>query len=177
MGRAFIENHSSAKEFGKEVGEFIATELRHDTLLGPFTSIPHSAFHCSPLMTRPKDITKRRVIVDLSYGDISVIGMTDKETYEGIHFQLQLPTLDHVLNQILHLKNPRLIKADISWAFRNVPVDPGDAIKCGIAHEGHYYVDKHLVFGAMNGTMIFQRISDAMLKCENIQVWTYSVYR
>ena len=54
--------------------------------------------------------------------------------------------------------------------------NPRDAIKCGIAHEGKFFVDKHLVFGAVNVTMVFQRISDAsrfMLKCEKIQVYNY----
>ena len=35
-------------------------------------------------------------------------------------------------------------------------------------------MDKHLVFGATNGTMIFQRISDAirhMLSIQNVTVW------
>ena len=47
------------------------------------------------------------------------------------------------------------MKADISRAFRNVPGDPRDAIKCGIQHEGQYYMDKTLVFGAVKVTMIF----------------------
>ena len=96
--------------------------------------------------------------------------------YEGLPFTLQLPTLDHVLHQILSLQNPRLMKADISWAFRNIPIDPRDAIKCGIKHMGQYYVDKRLVFGAVSGTMIFQRISDAvrfMLKERGVHVWNY----
>ena len=127
-------------------------------------------------MTRPKDINKRRVIVDLSFGDDAVNNLTDRECYEGIPFRLQLPTIDHVLEQILSLENPEPVKADISWAFRNVPIDPGDTIKCGICHEGSYYVDKHLVFGAVNGTMIFQCISDAirhMLSTQDVRVWNY----
>ena len=137
---------------------------------------PHDEYHCSPIMTRPKGGTKRRVIVDLSYGDEAVNAATIRNSYEGIDFQLQLPTLDHVLNQLLHLKAPLLVKADISRAFRNVPIDPRDAIKCGIAFDGKYCVDKFLIFGAMNGTMIFQRISDAIryiLAQENMPVWNY----
>ena len=88
--------------------------------------------------------------------------VTCKNKYEGREFTLQLPTLDHVLHQILQLREPKLIKADISWAFRNVPIDPGNAIKCGLEHDEQFYIDKQLVFGAVNGTMIFQRISDAI---------------
>ena len=65
------------------------------------------------------------MIVDLSYGDKeSVSKVTEKGTYEGQAFTLQLPSIDHVLHQILQLKKPKLIKADISRTFRNVPIDP-----------------------------------------------------
>ena len=68
------------------------------------------------------------------------------------------------------------MKADISRAFKIVPVDPHDAIKCGIQHNGKFYIDKRLVFGADNGTMIFQRISDAVwftLAQGGLNVWNY----
>ena len=132
-------------------------------MLGPFKHNPHPEFHCSPLLTRPKDGDKRRVIVDLSFGKGDAVNqVTDKTTYEGIEFSLQLPTLDHVLAQILELKQPKLIKVDVSRAFRNVPIDPRDAIKCGFQQDGSYFIDKCLVFGSVNGTFIFQRISDAI---------------
>ena len=98
------------------------------------------------MLTRPKDADKRRVIVDLSYGEGQAVNrVTSKGTYEGEEFSLQLPTLDHVLSQILNLKNPKLVKADISRAFRNVPLDPRDAVKCGIQHRGQFYIDSHSV--------------------------------
>ena len=49
-----------------------------------------------------------------------------------------------------------------------------DAIKCGFQLDNKYYVDKCLVFGAVNGTAIFQRISDSirfMLAKEGIVIW------
>ena len=54
--------------------------------------------------------------------------------------------------------------------------DPKDAVKCGIQHNGQFYLDKFLVFGAVNGMMIFERISDAiryMLGKQKVQVWNY----
>ena len=109
-------------------------------------------------------------------GKQQLTGPQFTDSYEDIEFSLQLPSLDHVLDQILHLNNPKLVKADISRAFRNVPIDPRDAIKCGITFQNQFYVDKFLVFGAVNGTMIFQRISDAvrhMLRQEGMIVWNY----
>ena len=66
LRRSKVTNHSSAAQFPKEVKEFIQTELQHGTLLGPFSNPPHSEYHCSPIMTQPKDVNKRRVIVDVS---------------------------------------------------------------------------------------------------------------
>ena len=68
------------------------------------------------------------------------------------------------------------MKVDISRAFRNIMIDPRDAIKCGIRHKGQYYIDKALVFGAIMGTKIFQRISDAItyiMQQKNIHIWNY----
>ena len=68
------------------------------------------------------------------------------------------------------------MKVDVSRAFRNVPIDPRDAIKCGTRHRGNFYVDKNLVFGAVNGTLIFERISDAIvsiMRAEGAIVWNY----
>ena len=81
-----------------------------------------------------------------------------------------------MLAQIIDLQDPKLIKVDVSRAFQNVPIDPRDAIKCGFQQEGSYFIDKCLVFGAVNSTFIFQRISDAIrhiLAEEDILVWNY----
>ena len=61
-------------------------------------------------------------------------------------------------------------------AFRNIYVDPVDAVKCGIVFEGKFYLDRALVFCAINGTMIFQRISDSIryiLANSNVEVCNY----
>ena len=74
------------------------------------------------MLTRYKDIDNRRVIVDLSFDSCnSVNGNTMKDVYEGVNFVLNLPTIDHVVNQILHCKDPVLMKVDISRVYPNVP--------------------------------------------------------
>ena len=66
LTRTVIENHSTAKQFSEAVSEYIEKEKKFGALLGPFTSPPHSLYHCSPLLTRPKDIDKCCIIVDLA---------------------------------------------------------------------------------------------------------------
>ena len=154
------DNHSSAKAYGDEVTQFIQEELNHDALLGPFEQIPHPAFTWSPLMTRPKG-TGRRIILDLSYGDHSLNKATNRECFDGKPFTLKLPSLDHLISDLeKYGPDARLFKLDISRAFRNVRVDPADAIHLGVMWQNKYYIDKNLAFGAVHGTAIFERVSN-----------------
>ena len=71
--------------------------------------------------------------------------------YDMSHFSLNLLGLDNLLSSLRDLgQSARLFKGDISWAFRNVPMDPADAIHLGIKWQGKYYIDKHLAFGAVH---------------------------
>ena len=154
------ENHSSARNFSRDVYKFIQSEVMLGSLAGPFHQIPHEQFTWSPLMTRPKD-TGRRVILDLLYGDSSVNKATYTEHYDQIPFKLVLPHLDALIPQLEALgDNARLFKVDISRAFRNVRIDPGDALHLGIKWDNKFYMDRNLAFGAVHGTAIFQRITD-----------------
>ena len=73
------------------------------------------------MLTSHKEGDSRRVIVDLSFGDGAVNKVTEKGTYEGQDVSLKLPSLDHLVEEILRLDNPMLVKADISRAFRSIP--------------------------------------------------------
>ena len=154
------DNHTSAKAYSGEVSHFISEELEHKALLGPFDQVPHPDFTWAPLMTRPKG-SGRRVILDLSYGDFSLNKATDRLKFDDRPFSLKLPSLDHLLPDLEKWgSEARLFKLDISRAFRNVRVDPCDAIHLGINWQNKYYIDKNLAFGAVHGTAIFERISD-----------------
>ena len=62
-----VSNHFSARQFPLAVEKYLGTEIEHGAILGPVNTVPHHAFHCSPLLTRPKDGADRQVILDLSY--------------------------------------------------------------------------------------------------------------
>ena len=155
-----VHNHSSALDFPQAVSDFIDTELKAGALLGPFPTITHPSFTWSPLMSHPKG-DGRRIILDLSFGLHSVNNNTNTTRYDGCPFKLKLPNLDSILPQLEAFgMDARLYKVDISRAFRNVPIDPADAIHLGIKWNYQFFVDKNLAFGAVHGTAIFQRISD-----------------
>ena len=144
--------------------------------MGPFDEPPHPHYTWAPLLTRPKG-KGRRVILDLSFGDYSVNGATCKEFYDNSSFSLKLPSLDNLVGTLQSLGiDARVFKVDISRAFRNVPIDPADAIHLGIKWQEKFYIDKNLAFGAVHGTAIFERISNFIrfiLANKGIQVWNY----
>ena len=108
------DNHSSAREFPSAVDEYIYTELKQGSLLGPFIEPPHDNYIWSPLMTRPKG-EGRRVILDLSFGSHSVNKNTETSLYDGMPFALKLLNLDSVLQQLERFdQDARLFKGDIS---------------------------------------------------------------
>ena len=81
--------------------------------------------------------------------------------YDNGHFSLNLPGLDNLLSTLRNLLDKALLfKIDISRAFHNIPVDTADAIHLGIKWDEKYYIDKHLAFGAVYGTAIFEVISN-----------------
>ena len=61
------KNHYSAVGFKKDVKEYLGKNLQAKAILGPFDNHPIPGLCFSPLMTVPKEETKRRVIVDFSF--------------------------------------------------------------------------------------------------------------
>jgi len=64
-----ICNHSGALHFRPEMHSYFQGELTHQSVVGPFTSVPFcNGMAMSPLNTVPKkDTTDCRVILDLSW--------------------------------------------------------------------------------------------------------------
>ena len=113
-----IKNHHSAESFPEAIDDYLRTELNHGAILSPFHNVPHQQFHCSPLLTRPKDNGKRRVILDLSFPKgASVNTFVDREHFDHCRFKLKFPTIDDVTSHITSLKHPLVAKMDISRAF------------------------------------------------------------
>ena len=62
-----VTNHFSALQYPKAVTDYLYKEVKLGAILGRFDNIPYHKFHCSPLLTRPKELDKRRVKLNLSY--------------------------------------------------------------------------------------------------------------
>ena len=65
-------------------------------------------------MTQPKG-TGRHLILDLSYGEFSLIKATDKNSFDGESFALKFPSLDQLLPDLEKWGSDRRpFKVDIS---------------------------------------------------------------
>ena len=62
-----INNHASAMHFPDMIAEYIAKEKDCGAMLSPVDKVNSPHYHCCPILTRPKDGNKRRVILNLSY--------------------------------------------------------------------------------------------------------------
>ena len=86
-----------------------------------------------------------------------------KNHFDGHEFTLRFPTIDDIVQTILSVENdPVLYKIDVARAFRNLKVDPVDALKLGIQWDGMYFLDQSVAFGWTHGSAAFQMVSDAV---------------
>ena len=131
-----VTNHFSARQYPTQVQDYIDKESKLGALLGPVNNIDH--YHCSPLLTRPKDTDKRRVILNLSYPyGQSVNDHVHKEEYDSNPFILKFPTIDDIVRDIKNAEGDTILfKVDVACAFRNLRVDPADDLKLGISWGG-----------------------------------------
>ena len=173
-----VTNHPSATLHPRAVEEYLLSEKAKGAILGPFKHIQEEGFHCSPLLTRPKDTDKRRVILNLSHPQgCSVNDFVDRDKFDGSEFALKLPTIENIAEDIRNTHDdPVMIKVDVARAFRNLRVDPADSLKFGIKWENVYYLDLAIAFGWVHGTSAFQLCSDAIafiMKKHNIALHVY----
>lgn len=157
------QNHPSAINYPKHVQDYIATELKHQALIGPFHIPPFNRFHISPLMTRPKtNSDNRRIIVDLSYPDGGVNKWVMKGFSQGEFIHHHLPTISQAVDAITELSHSDvyLSSIDISRAYRNFRSCPRDWPLLGIIYDQKIYLDTALPFGSRMSSYYMQKIAE-----------------
>ena len=173
-----IKNHASATSFSKHIQEYIDKETSLGAMLGPANSVASPYFHCLPLLSRPKDTNKRRVILNLSYPYGASLNDADtRYKFDGRPFTLKFPSIDDIADAIRHdVIDTVLFKIDVACAFRNLRVDPVDATKLGISWDGKFYLDPSIAFGWTHGSAAFHMVSDAVthiLKASGCRIFPY----
>lgn len=164
-----VSNHPSAISFSDHVDYYIATELEHGAIAGPFhyNPLPRPLI-TSPLQTVPKrGSTKRRVVMDLSFPPSHSVnsGIPDN-SYLNEHYKLRLPGIDRLCQFILqHGRGCLLYKLDLQRAYRQLPIDPKDYLYIGFRHRNMLYFDTRCPFGLKTSAMICQRTTKAVVHC------------
>ena len=96
-----IINHHSALQFPAAIDRYLNKEMALGAILGPFDTIDYEGFHCSPLLTRPKDGNNRRVILNLSFSaGVSLNDAVTRYIFDGRPFTLRFPSVDDILESI-----------------------------------------------------------------------------
>ena len=62
-----VSNYVSALQHDSAVSKYISKESAFRAMLGTENKIDNPQYHCSPILMRPKDHNKRRVIPNLSH--------------------------------------------------------------------------------------------------------------
>ena len=159
-----LENHTSALKFSDHVDQYIAEELQHGVVLGPFDQKP-CTLHVSPVMTREKSNSQlRRTIIDLSRPKGQAVNDgVQKDSYLGTKFEMHYPSVDRIVSNLNQIgPAAKIFKVDISRAFRHIKIDLGDIDLLELYHKGCYYIDLALPFGFRLGSFFFSKLSDGV---------------
>ena len=159
-----VDNHVSANKFPEAVDAYIATELKHKALVGPFQKDPFAQMHTSPMMTRPKPDSTHRLIVDLTWplGDSVNSRITDNH-FDGNTCSLKYPTIDHIVQQILTVGDQSLLyKIDLKRAYHNLRTDPRDFPVLGLSGRRARYIDVRIPFGLKTGASVCKLVTDSI---------------
>ena len=171
------KNHFSAVSFKKEVNEYFCKGVETKAFLGPFKSAPIKDLCFSPLMTVPKDVTKRRVIVDFSFPPgKSVNDGIPKDTYLEFEVEFSLPSVNSMVDRLNELGIGCLLyKRDLKGAFRQFNSDPGDFMFTGLFWDGTIYIDTRLAMGLRSAAYCCQSVTGmvARIAGEKIFILVY----
>ena len=147
---------------------YLTKEQSYRAILAPVKNFghhpEHSFIHCSPVMASPKDQGSRPVILDLTYAKgFALNDQVDRSRFDVDLFSLRLSSIDDIVREICsHKDDVANSKIDVARAFRNLYVDPADAIKLGIMWSNDVYIDVPVVFSWVHGSTAFQRVSNTV---------------
>ena len=161
-----VKNHQSAKCFKGAINEYLAKASKSQAILGPFMQSPIAGLCYSPLMTVPKEETKRRVIVDFSFPQgSSVNDGIPHSTYLDTAIEFSLPSVQSMVSRINELGwGCLLYKRDLKGAFRQFSIDPGDYIFTGLCWDGKVFVDTRLAMGLRSSAYCCQAVTEMVAK-------------
>ena len=160
-----VPNQKNARKNVEALRKYIKSEVNRGTAIGPFHTIPFEGdCRISPLDTREKkDSTELRVILNLSspFQRGSVNHSISKKMYLGKPMNLKYPTTDDLVDIIKNKKEEDeevlIYKVDLSKAYRQMFMDPGDIHLLGYRIDDKFYFDITLSMGSRSAAYCCQR--------------------
>ena len=134
-------------------------------MVGPFIQNPlPGPIAISPINSVPKGTDARRIIVDLSFPKgAGVNAGIVKGNYLGEDYDLTFPTIDRFAARVKEKGRGALMyKRDLSRAYRQFAVCPGDLGYLGLAWGGRVFLDLRLAMGLSSAAMMCQRATSAV---------------
>ena len=160
------KNHHSAVSFKNAINEYLGKNIKAQAILGPFKQSPIPDLSYSPLMSVPKEVSNRRVIVDFSFPPGSSINDgISKLTYLDHGIEFTLPSVQSMTSRLNDLgKGCLMYKRDLKSAFRQFSTDPGDYKFTGLSWEGESYIDTRLAMGLRSSAYCCQSVTELVAK-------------
>ena len=160
------KNHHSAISFPEAISEYFAKGKDMHAIMGPFKTSPINKLCYSPLMSVPKEVNKRRIIVDFSFpAGRSINEGIPKATYLDHKVEFSLPSVQSMVSRINFLgKGCLLYKRDLKHAFRQFSIDPGDYKFTGMSWNDNIYFDTRLAMGLRSSAYCCQSVTEVVAK-------------
>ncbi|XP_016535343.1 proline-rich protein 36-like [Poecilia formosa] len=158
-----IPNLQSALNDPNAVSQLLQKEVSKGYVIGPCASPPFSHFRVHPLGVAVRKYSgKKRLILDLSAPHsgphLSINSLIPKPP-----FSLHYATIDHVV-ALIKTAGPGawLAKADITDAFKIMPVHPSQWHLLGAKWDAKFYFFVRLSFGCRSSPSLFNSLSEAL---------------
>ncbi|XP_067088810.1 uncharacterized protein [Osmerus mordax] len=156
-------NLQSALREPDVVDALLAKEIGKGYLLGPFVESPFPVFRVSPIGVATRKYSgKKRLIVDLSAPhDTRVPSINSLIPSEP--FSLYYTSIDHAIRLIKQAGvGAWLGKADITDAFKVMPLHPSQWHLFGVRWRSQMYFYARLAFGCRSSPRIFDTLAEAL---------------
>ena len=164
--RRVQKNHFSAIGFKSEIDEYFEKGVQSQHLLGPFVQAPVDNLCFSPLMSVPKDNSKRRVVVDFSFPPgKSINDGISAGIYLDLAVEFSLPSVSSMVSRLNDLGvGCLLFKRDLKGAFRQFWVDPGDYDLTGLKWNDMIFIDTRLAMGLRSSAFCCQSVTEMVAR-------------
>ncbi|XP_052398873.1 uncharacterized protein LOC127946375 [Carassius gibelio] len=158
------KNLQSAIKDPQAVDDLMDKELEKGYMIGPFDQPPFKLFRINPLGVAVRKYPgKKRLIIDLSAPHSTVGVPSINSLIPSEPFSLTYSTVDNAIKLIkLAGRGAWLSKADITDAFKIMPLHPSQWHLFGVRWREKIYFSVRLTFGCESSPKIFDTLSEAL---------------